>query len=278
MCRLIGFWFLFVVLMILGYVMPIAVLAGGVYALVSGHHEWLAACVVGFMVLLILAKMIFCPYCKAMWAYHKKDPDFRSEKRRSLEAMSKSVDQFFNWFALTVCSGFFLSFLPGKILGKPGKGGGLAGSVLGLIILAPFLFREGWFMPVYLTVLTLIIGSVLVEKAEEFMLQKWGPMQRHTGEVVKHDFNQTCIDEVHGVLLAILPVFLIPADQWWWRLVGAIVAFGLFRFFDAKKIWLVGKAERRWPDSGFGIMFDDTVAGLMAAVCVLVPIAFLFVI
>jgi phosphatidylglycerophosphatase A len=55
-------------------------------------------------------------------------------------------------------------------------------------------------------------------------------------------------------------------------LVGQVMAFGLFRFFDAVKPGPVGWADglfhhvdpqtdrRAWPKAGFGIMFDDLVA------------------
>ena len=64
-------------------------------------------------------------------------------------------------------------------------------------------------------------------------------------------------------------------------LVGQVLAFGLFRFFDAAKPGPVGWADalfhgvdpdtdtRAWHKAGFGIMFDD----LVAAGCTLLVIA-----
>ena len=273
----IGFWFLFICLLIGAYFVPMAFLVGIVYdAIMPEHRCGLAVMIVGTIMSQYTTVKFFHPWVKIVWQNRPEDCCSR-EWAGHWERFEKAAGSILNWFALTICSGLFLGFLPGKILGKPGKGGGLAGSILGFLVIVPFLFQEGWFTPIYLTLVTFLLGGILVEIAEKFMLEKWGSMERHTGEIVNHDFNQTCIDEVHGVLLAVLPVFLIPTDQWWWRLVGAIVAFGFFRLFDAKKVWLVGKAEKRWANSAFGIMFDDTVAGVMAAVCVLVPISIFFI-
>lgn len=56
-------------------------------------------------------------------------------------------------------------------------------------------------------------------------------------------------------------------------LVGQLVAFALFRFFDAAKPGPVGWADNLWhgfgPKGGFGILFDD----LVAAFCTLLVIA-----
>lgn len=54
---------------------------------------------------------------------------------------------------------------------------------------------------------------------------------------------------------------------------GQLVAFALFRFFDAAKPGPVGWADNLWhgfgPKGGFGILFDD----LVAAFCTLLVIA-----
>ena len=43
------------------------------------------------------------------------------------------------------------------------------------------------------------------------------------------------------------------------------VAFGLFRLFDIWKPWPIGYADRQLQ-GGFGIMMDDILAGIIAAV------------
>ena len=74
---------------------------------------------------------------------------------------------------------------------------------------------------------------------------------------------------------------VLPAGFW-----GQVIAFGLFRFFDAVKPGPVGWADQlfhgvdahndrhAWTKAGFGIMFDDLVA---AACTVLVIAAWRFI-
>lgn len=64
-------------------------------------------------------------------------------------------------------------------------------------------------------------------------------------------------DEFIGQWLALL---LLPKTLLWYA-----VAFGLFRLFDIVKRGPVGWADRKFS-GGFGVMFDDALAGLMALV------------
>ena len=84
-----------------------------------------------------------------------------------------------------------------------------------------------------------------------------------------HDAPGIVFDEIVGMLLACLP--LLPAlglsalPLW----VGLLLAFVLFRVFDILKPQPI-----QWIDGhvggGFGIMLDDLLAGLDAAVLLLV--------
>jgi phosphatidylglycerophosphatase A len=64
------------------------------------------------------------------------------------------------------------------------------------------------------------------------------------------------VDEVCGQLAALV---LVPAT---WLLV--LVSFGLFRFFDILKPWIIRRAEKL--PGGWGIMADDLIAGGFSAV------------
>jgi phosphatidylglycerophosphatase A len=64
-------------------------------------------------------------------------------------------------------------------------------------------------------------------------------------------------DEVAGYLITMA---FAPAG-WGWLLAG----FVLFRFFDILKPWPIGLADRRLK-GGFGVMFDDAIAGVFAGV------------
>ncbi len=168
------------------------------------------------------------------------------------------------WICLFFASSGFTGFVPGVILGKSGKGGGLAGSLVALIMQIIWLPQ----MSSYAIVSCLIIGSFLlgwlvVGPAEEFMLRMWGPQMRHICEVVEHDFNQTNIDEVHGQFIAGAPLLLATAQTpaIWILLIG----FVLFRFFDTVKPWPIKKVEQ-CSNGSLAIMLDDTIAGLLAAV------------
>ena len=86
-----------------------------------------------------------------------------------------------------------------------------------------------------------------------------------------HDPSEIIIDEVLGQLIALLPVLLgaahtgAPILALW---PGWIAAFVLFRLFDIWKPSLVGRADRR--GDAMGVMLDDVIAGVFAAIGVAV--------
>ncbi len=65
-------------------------------------------------------------------------------------------------------------------------------------------------------------------------------------------------DEVIGYLITMAAI--TPS------IVSVLMGFFLFRFFDIFKIWPASWAERRFS-GGLGIMFDDVMAGIYAALC-----------
>ena len=73
-----------------------------------------------------------------------------------------------------------------------------------------------------------------------------------------HDHGAIVWDEVAGLLITMIAA---PAGLTW-----LIVGFIFFRFFDIIKPWPI-----RWLDAkvhgGFGIMIDDVLAGIFAAIC-----------
>jgi phosphatidylglycerophosphatase A len=80
------------------------------------------------------------------------------------------------------------------------------------------------------------------------------------------DHRSLVWDEFIGQWIALLPLgiaTLLPsAGLAWWM---PIAAFALFRLFDVWKPWPI-----RWLDQrvkgGFGVMIDDVIAGVFAAV------------
>ena len=72
-----------------------------------------------------------------------------------------------------------------------------------------------------------------------------------------HDHPAIVWDEVAGMMITMLAV----PPQWW----GAPLAFVLFRLFDIAKPWPIREIDHGMR-GGAGIMLDDVVAGIMAAV------------
>lgn len=73
-----------------------------------------------------------------------------------------------------------------------------------------------------------------------------------------HDHSGIVIDEVCGYLLTMM----FAQFAWQWIIVG----FVLFRIFDIIKPWpirMIDKSVR----GGFGIVVDDLMAGIYAAIC-----------
>jgi phosphatidylglycerophosphatase A len=171
-----------------------------------------------------------------------------------------------DWLALAISSTLFAGFIPGKIAGKPGKGGGTAGSLVAIAVqFALWQYMGPWAVAIMMAA-SFALGLVAVGRAEKFMFERWGPCRRHTGEkVVRSDFNQTCVDEFHGQMLASLPVWFMGFSKW--PSAGLIaLSFALFRFFDAKKPGLIKTIETRYEKTAsFGTMIDDTAAGIAAA-------------
>ncbi len=74
-----------------------------------------------------------------------------------------------------------------------------------------------------------------------------------------HDPGWIVIDEIAGQMLAMLA---LPHPSF----IGLVLCFALFRLFDILKPGPVAWADRR--DDEFGIMGDDLIAGLLAALVI----------
>jgi phosphatidylglycerophosphatase A len=72
-----------------------------------------------------------------------------------------------------------------------------------------------------------------------------------------HDHPSIVWDEIAGMMIAMLAA---PPVGW-----GYLLAFALFRLFDIWKPWPIREIDHGMR-GGIGIMLDDVVAGLMAAV------------
>ena len=72
-----------------------------------------------------------------------------------------------------------------------------------------------------------------------------------------HDHGGIVWDEIVGYLIT---MFLVPVS-----LVNIVIGFALFRLFDIWKPWPIRQLDKN-IHGGLGIMLDDVIAGVFAAV------------
>jgi len=111
---------------------------------------------------------------------------------------------------------------------------------------------------VLVTILCILVGAGL-----------WAADQMHR-DGWEHDSPDIVIDEVAGQIIALLPISFGAAGNDVSLLAlwpGLLSAFILFRLFDIWKPGPVGWADRL--DGAIGVMSDDLIAGIMAAVGVI---------
>ncbi len=114
-------------------------------------------------------------------------------------------------------------------------------------------------IPLYLLLSQLELLPYLIVVAAGFLLGIY-VCDKTSKALGVHDHSGIVWDEIIGYWITMVA---IPAVTWQWILAG----FVLFRFFDIVKPWPVKIADKRVP-GGFGIMFDDLLAGLYALACI----------
>ncbi|MBJ8430291.1 phosphatidylglycerophosphatase A [Acinetobacter pittii] len=82
-----------------------------------------------------------------------------------------------------------------------------------------------------------------------------------------HDDGRIVWDEFAGQSITFLPLLYLQQMNWMWVIGGFI----LFRIFDVWKPWPIRVIDRQ-VHGGFGIMLDDIIAGVWAALCTLIII------
>ncbi len=109
-------------------------------------------------------------------------------------------------------------------------------------------------IPLYLLLVQLPLWGYVTALLLMALVGIWicGESSRRLGV---HDHGGIVWDEFAGYLLTMLAA---PAG-WGWMVVG----FCLFRLFDIWKPWPIRLVDRDVP-GGFGIMFDDILAGIYA--------------
>ncbi len=135
-------------------------------------------------------------------------------------------------------TGFFLGYMP--------IAPGTFGTLLGVL-----LFYLLWPLPHYIysvTLVTLILFASWISTLAE-------------GVFNERDSQKIVIDEVVGYLVA---VAFHP-----WGIFNAVAAFVLFRLFDITKPFPIGLIDRKLR-AGWGVVFDDVLAGVYANICLVV--------
>lgn len=131
------------------------------------------------------------------------------------------------------------------------KGGGTVAAAFAVLVWW-LLFRNSgtqFAIPVAVTVLVTALGVWAGNKVEP----EWGK-----------DSYRVVIDEVAGMFISVL---FVPV-QWHWLGIG----FVLFRFFDIAKPLYIRRLEAL--KGGWGVMFDDVLAGIYANVVLQLIILF----
>ncbi len=110
-------------------------------------------------------------------------------------------------------------------------------------------------IPLYLALSGLPVGVYVAVVVLLFLFGVW-LCDRVSRDLGVHDHSGIVWDEAVGFLVTMVAV---PAG---W--LEVLLGFGLFRFFDILKPWPIRWLDRR-VGGGLGIMLDDVLAGLFAA-------------
>lgn len=150
-------------------------------------------------------------------------------------------------------------FHPAVLLATWGGSGLLrpASGTWGSLAALPFAWGLAWAGGVWLlaaaTVAVTLIGIAVADHLEHASGDK--------------DASAIVIDEVAGQWLTVLPLAALGLFGAWHYAAG----FALFRLFDVLKPWPVSWADRQLP-GGLGVVLDDVLAGLYAALALILGV------
>lgn len=121
---------------------------------------------------------------------------------------------------------------------------------------APGTFGTLMAIPFYLLLSLLPLGAYLAVVTAFIIFASW-LCDRLSRETQTQDHPGMCIDEFAGFFVTMIAA----PSGWLWILVG----FALFRLFDIWKPWPISYADEN-IHGGFGMVFDDVLAGIYALV------------
>ena len=89
------------------------------------------------------------------------------------------------------------------------------------------------------------------------------------------DAKEIVIDEFVGQSVPILTIYsFVPKNSIATFVVLVIISFILFRLFDITKPYPINKIDKNMKN-GFGVMFDDIVAGIYSSIILIIIVSFL---
>ena len=135
----------------------------------------------------------------------------------------------------------------------------------GLAPKAPGTFGTLAAIPLYWLMKDLPLGLYLAITIIAFIAGIW-ICQQSADWLGKDDPSAVVWDEIVGYMVTMIAA----PTGWQWMLAG----FVLFRFFDILKPWPISWADQKLH-GGLGIMVDDVIAGLFAAVLLQVSLLWL---
>ena len=144
---------------------------------------------------------------------------------------------------------------------------------LGLFPIAPGTFGTifAWLMFIvlshFINAITLVIVSVFMIIFAVYISSVV------TKDLIEKDHKSIVIDELAGIWLAMIPVLFIASTQYE-RSFYALLVFVLFRIFDIFKPYPISYIDKNIK-SGFGVVLDDLVAGVFAALFASITIIYL---
>ena len=135
---------------------------------------------------------------------------------------------------------------------------------IGMVPIAPGTFGSitAWIIFVYLSHFISMI-NMLILTILFFILSIW-ICSEASKDLENKDHKSIVIDELVGMWIALLPVFVIANSQYE-RTVYALAALILFRFFDILKPFPISYFDNNYKN-GFGIVIDDVISGLIAII------------
>jgi len=127
----------------------------------------------------------------------------------------------------------------------------------GLAPKAPGTFGTLAAFPLYYLMMDLSVTAYVLITLVITLIGFW-LCEKTANDMAVHDHGAIVWDEIAGMLIT-----LIAAPVSW---LAVLVGFALFRLFDILKPWPISLLDRH-VKGGFGIMIDDVLAGIFAAIC-----------